>query len=270
MNQQPIGKVVAYSPSSLDFWGRFHVFASDPNYRSPRKRRRRPAQRDRRHASSIQPSPTTSPASPSIYPAAPFLLAILTIVFAAVIALQHLLSISAKDYEETDDAFIAGNVVPISNKVAATVEQVFVFDNQDVAAGTLLIGQCRDIQAQLDHAVAEGAADESHLEVAKTNVQLIKANTDAALAQADAGVTQAQAAVSAAEAQLASSQADVTAAQADATQRSADLKRYQSADPRGISQQQLDAAHATADACFTRPACRFPKARRWQLSPYQK
>lgn len=172
---------------------------------------------------------------------------VFTIVLAALIA-GGIYWYLTKDYEETDDAFIAGNVVPISNKVSGTVSEVLVRDNQDIAAGTLLVRlDPRDIRAQLDHAIAERTADESHLEVAKTNVQLIKANTDAALAQANAGVSQAKAAVSAAEAQMASAQADVTAAQADAVQRNADLKRYQAADPRGVSQQQLDAARASAD-----------------------
>ncbi|HWB52983.1 MAG TPA: HlyD family secretion protein [Tepidisphaeraceae bacterium] len=152
-------------------------------------------------------------------------------------------------YEDTDDAFIAGNVVPISNKVAGTVEQVFVRDNQDVAAGTLLVKiDPQDIQAQLDHALAEEAAAKSRLEVAKTNVDLTQANTSAALAQANAGVTQAQAGVASAEAQMASAQADVAAAKAEAVRRNSDLKRYLAADRRGVSQQQIDAARAAADA----------------------
>jgi membrane fusion protein (multidrug efflux system) len=173
---------------------------------------------------------------------------IVLIALAAIIAAGIYWYMTA-GYEETDDAFIAGNVVPISNKIIGTVKEVDVVDNQDVSAGTLLVRlDARDVQADLDRALAAEQAARSRLEVAKTNVQLTQANTDAALAQATAGVAAAQAAVATAQAQMASAQADVAAAQAESSRRNADLKRYLSADPRGISQQQIDAARASADA----------------------
>jgi membrane fusion protein (multidrug efflux system) len=152
-------------------------------------------------------------------------------------------------YEDTDDAFVEGSVVPISAKVTGTVSEVLVHDNQDVAAGTLLVRiDPRDIEANLAQAKASLDAATGKLEAARTSVEMTRANTAAAIAQAEAGVTQARAAVTSAEAQLASAEADVTAAQAEAQRRRADLERFQALDPRAVSKQQLDAARAAAES----------------------
>lgn len=194
----------------------------------------------------LRTPPAQEPPRP-IYRRRRFITVVLVVLVAAIAG--GIYWYMTKDYEETDDAFIAGNVVPISNKVVGTVQQVFVLDNQDVSAGTLLVRlDARDIQAELDRALAGQQAARSRLAVAQTNVQLTQANTGATLAQADAGVAAAQAAVATAQAEMASAQADVAAAQAEYTRRTADLKRYLSADPRGISQQQIDAARASSDA----------------------
>jgi membrane fusion protein (multidrug efflux system) len=155
----------------------------------------------------------------------------------------------ARQFEETDDAFIEGTTLAISAKVPGTIQHVMVVDNQDVAAGQVLVQiDPRDVQARVDSAQAALDAAKSKLDAAKTNVDLTRANTGAALAQANAGVEQAKAGVTSAEAQLASAQADVTAAQAEAQRRQADIKRYQSLDPRGVSQQQLDLAQAASES----------------------
>jgi membrane fusion protein (multidrug efflux system) len=191
--------------------------------------------------------PPAQPPPRPIYRKRRFITVFLIVILAALAAGVYWYL--TKDYEETDDAFIAGNTIPISNKIIGTVQQVFVVDNQDVSPGTLLVKlDPRDVQADLDRALATEQVARSHLAVAQTNVQLTKANTDAALAQATASVAAAQSAVATAQAQMASAQADVAAAQAEASRRSADLQRYKSADPRGISKQQIDAAQASADA----------------------
>jgi len=154
-----------------------------------------------------------------------------------------------RGYEETDDAFVDGEIVQVSAKVPGLIQGVEVQDNQDVAAGTVLVRiDPRDLQAALDKAKAALEAAQAKQEVARTHVELIRANTDAALIQAQAGVEQAKAAVQASQSRLASSRADVAAAEADAVRREADFKRYKSLDPRATSQQQLDAAQAEADA----------------------
>lgn len=155
----------------------------------------------------------------------------------------------ARQYVDTDDAFVDGEIVQVSTKVPGIIQSVEVQDNEDVAAGTVLIRiDPRDLQAKLNEAKAALEAAQARLEAAGTNVGLVRANAEAAMAEAQAGVEQAKAAIESSQSQVASAQADVTAAEADATRRQADLKRYKSLDQRAVSQQQLDAAQAAADA----------------------
>ncbi|MGA2230511.1 MAG: HlyD family secretion protein [Tepidisphaeraceae bacterium] len=158
----------------------------------------------------------------------------------------------ASRFEETDDAFIDGNIYPVGAKVAGAVESVRVDDNQAVNAGDVLaVIDPRDIQAAVAQARATLDAARADAEAAKTNVDLIRADTAATLAEAQAGVESATAGVATAQSQLASAQADAASAQAEATRRQEDQKRYtslDSQDPRAVSRGQLDAARAATDA----------------------
>jgi membrane fusion protein (multidrug efflux system) len=155
----------------------------------------------------------------------------------------------ARQFEETDDAFIDGNVIPIGARVAGQVQAVNVNDNQLVKAGDVLaVIDPRDIQARLAQANAALDAARAEAEASKTNVQLTQANTQAMLTQGQAGVESANAAVETAKSQLESAEADVTSAQAESTRRQADEKRLTGLDKRGVSEAQLDATHAAASA----------------------
>jgi membrane fusion protein, multidrug efflux system len=155
----------------------------------------------------------------------------------------------ARQYVSTDDAFVDGEIVQISTKVPGTIQSVEVQDNEDVAAGTVLVRiESRDLQAKLTEAEAALEAARARLEAATTNIGLVRANTEATIAEAQAGVEQARAAIESSQSQVATAHADVAAAEAEATRRQADLKRYKSLDERAVSQQQLDAAQAGADA----------------------
>jgi membrane fusion protein (multidrug efflux system) len=66
--------------------------------------------------------------------------------------------------ETTDDAYVGGNVTPVSPHVAGFVAQILVKDNQYIHAGQLLIRlDPRDFEAALDHARAVTAAREATL-----------------------------------------------------------------------------------------------------------
>ncbi|MBV9751194.1 MAG: biotin/lipoyl-binding protein, partial [Hyphomicrobiales bacterium] len=57
--------------------------------------------------------------------------------------------------ETTDDAYVGGNVTPISPHVAGFVAQILVADNEHVSAGQTLIRlDDRDFRAALDRATA--------------------------------------------------------------------------------------------------------------------
>ena len=155
----------------------------------------------------------------------------------------------ARQFEETDDAFVDGNVYPVAAKVAGQIRVVRADDNQPVNAGDVLAEiDARDLTAKLNQANAALDAAKAEAEAARTDVDLTRANTAAMLTQGEAGVASATAAVETARSQLASAEADVTSAQAESTRREADEKRLTALDPRGVSQTQLDAARATADA----------------------
>jgi membrane fusion protein, multidrug efflux system len=66
--------------------------------------------------------------------------------------------------ESTDDAYVGGNVTPISPHVGGFVADIAVIDNQHVRAGQLLVRlDARDYQAALNHAAAVLAARVSAL-----------------------------------------------------------------------------------------------------------
>jgi membrane fusion protein, multidrug efflux system len=66
--------------------------------------------------------------------------------------------------ESTDDAYVGGNITPVSPHVAGFVAEILVADNQYVRAGQLLIRlDSRDFEAALDHAAAVAAAREATL-----------------------------------------------------------------------------------------------------------
>lgn len=83
----------------------------------------------------------------------------------------------ARNYESTDDAFIDGNVVQISPKVAATVVAVHFGDNARVKKGELLIEldprsfevALEKAQAQLAQAEAQSVQQNAQTEVAGVN-----------------------------------------------------------------------------------------------------
>lgn len=178
----------------------------------------------------------------------PFWMAIAILMSVLIVTAVVCYWLHRRQFESTDDAFIDGDIVQVSAKVPGIIESVYVDDNQDVAAGTVLLQiDPKDLQARLNEARASLMAAEAKLGEAKAQVDVVKAATDALLTQAKAGVEQAKAAVESSISQLASAQSDVVAAEAEAVKRQADLKRFKSLDPRVVSQQQLDSAQAAAD-----------------------
>jgi membrane fusion protein, multidrug efflux system len=137
----------------------------------------------------------------------------------------------ARTHASTDDAQVNGHIIPVLAKVGGYITVVTVSDNDSVKAGQLL--------ARIDDA--------------EYKVQLAQTQADLAAAQAAVGgrgtIGQAQAQVATAASQRAALHAQIAAARADETEASSDLARMeQLAAKQIVSQQQLDAARATADA----------------------
>ena len=97
----------------------------------------------------------------------------------------------------TDDAYVRGDLTPLSTKVPGIVRAVHVEDFQRVHKGNLIIElQDEDYQAQVDQASAGVAAGRAAIENNRRQREL----QDSRIAKALAGVDQAKAQIAAAEA----------------------------------------------------------------------
>ena len=112
----------------------------------------------------------------------------------------------------TDDAFVRGDLTPLSTKVAGIVRSVKVSDFQRVHGGDLLVElQDDDYQAQLAQASAAVEAAKAAIENNRRQREL----QDSRIQRALAGIDQAKAQITAAEAGISAVQADVVRTQAE-------------------------------------------------------
>ncbi len=140
--------------------------------------------------------------------------------------------------QQTDDATVRADQVPLSTRISGTVRHVYVGDYQSVTKGQLLADlDDSDYQAVL--AQAKAALDEANAEYA--------ANQDAKRA-ADAAVAAANQAVAGAEAGSAAARAVIKATQAEATHAESEFKRQTSLlAGKAATQQQFEQAQAIRD-----------------------
>jgi membrane fusion protein (multidrug efflux system) len=112
----------------------------------------------------------------------------------------------------TDDAYVRGDLTPLSTKVAGIVRAVDVADYQQVHQGDLLVElEDDDFQAQVDQANAAVAAARAGIEENLRQRQLQDARIDKALA----GIDQARAQIAAAEAGKEAVQAELIRARSE-------------------------------------------------------
>jgi len=136
----------------------------------------------------------------------------------------------------TDDAYVRGDLTPLSTKVAGIVRAVHVADYQQVHKGDLLVElEDDDYRAQVDQANAAVAAARAGIEENLRQRQL----QDARIAKALAGIDQAKAQIAAAEAGKGAVQAELIRARSE-RKRQEGLYQAHSA-----TEQNLEAAVAT-------------------------
>jgi len=112
----------------------------------------------------------------------------------------------------TDDAYVRGDLTPLSTKVAGIVREVRVSDYQDVHKGDLLVElQDDDYQAQVAQAIAAVEAGKAAIENNVRQRQLQDARIDKALA----GIDQAKAQIAAAQAGKEAVQAELVRARSE-------------------------------------------------------
>jgi membrane fusion protein (multidrug efflux system) len=128
-----------------------------------------------------------------------------TPIFVVLLAMAVLITITRnwnawegdKVEQVTDDAYVRGDLTPLSTKVAAIVRAVDVADYQQVHKGDLLVElQDDDFRAQVDQAKASVEAARAGIEENLRQRQL----QDTRIAKALAGIDQAKAQIAAAEA----------------------------------------------------------------------
>lgn len=137
----------------------------------------------------------------------------------------------AKHHEDTDDAQIEADIIPIIPRVSGYVKEIRVKDNQQVHKGdTLIIIDDRDLKINLMQA-------EAALSTAESNVNASRANTNAARS----GINTSKEGVATIDAQIAAAQVTLTRA----TQ---DYNRYANLiTDHSITEQQFEQAQASKD-----------------------
>jgi membrane fusion protein, multidrug efflux system len=144
----------------------------------------------------------------------------LTPIFVVLLALAVLITITrswnawegGKVEQVTDDAYVRGDLTPLSTKVTAIVRAVDVADYQQVHKGDLLVElQDDDYRAQVDQAKAAVEAARAGIEENLRQRQL----QDTGIAKALAGIDQAKAQIAAAEAGKAAVQAELIRARSE-------------------------------------------------------
>lgn len=148
------------------------------------------------------------------------------------------------NFVETENAYVAGHVHPVSSRIAGVVTRVLVEDNQHVKAG--------DPIAELDPADQHVRVEQIEAQIASARQQVI---------QADAQVAQVKAQAEAAGAQVGQSQALLVRARQDA-ERFGQLYNTQM---KAVSKAEVDAANAaraaaTADVAARRDTANAAKA----------
>jgi membrane fusion protein (multidrug efflux system) len=126
-------------------------------------------------------------------------------------------------YVETENAYVAGHVHPVSARIAGVVARVLVDDNQAVKAG--------DVIAELDPADQRVKVEQIQAQIASAEQQVV---------QATAQVAQVRAQASGAAAQVAQSQAQLLRTQQDAAR----YGQLYNAQMKAVSKAELDAANA--------------------------
>jgi membrane fusion protein, multidrug efflux system len=147
-------------------------------------------------------------------------IAIGSLLCAAVIWFAWFWWTEGRFIETTDDAYVGGDITTLSSKIAGFIEKVSVIDNQPVQAGDLLVKlDDRDYRAQLARAQASVTAQIAAL-----------ANLDASRRLQQSMIDQAEADIAATAAELVRARYDFDRYRTLSNDKFAPLQRFQQAD----------------------------------------
>src|ERR1700751_2751178 len=204
-------------------------------------------------ATAPAPSPATAPKAVEPFPSrlkpgwqkygTPLIILLLAIAIIVTITRNWNGWEGAHVEQITNDAYVRGDLTPLSTKVPGLVREVKVNDYQQVHKGDLLVQlDDDDYKAQVAQAVAAVEAAKAALENNRRQREL----QDAKIERALAGIDQANAEIAAAQAGKEAVQADVTRTRAERTRQEALLRTN------STTQQKVEAAVADEQR-FTGP-----------------
>ena len=175
---------------------------------------------------------------------------VLALVIGTVLAGVAVYLIATAGEEQTDDAQITSDVVPVATRVAGQVVAVRIEENQIVKKGDLLAEiDDADYEARVRQAEAELASAQAQAQSADAQVQVVRATSRGGFASAQAAVSGSSVGVSGASAQVAMAKAAVAHAEADFHKTQIDLDRAkQLRAAHAMPQDRLDAAQIAYDA----------------------
>ena len=131
-------------------------------------------------------------------------------------------------HESTDDAQLQGHVYEIASKVAGTVKDIAITDNETVTAGQLLVQlDPQSFQTAVDQAQAALTTAEQQANAAQIGIAQASANASAQTTSAEGGIAGASAGIADAQAALKSAEAGVPVAQAGLKSAGATLQETQ-------------------------------------------
>lgn len=157
----------------------------------------------------------------------------------------------ASSIQETDDAFISGHVHQLSSRIAGTVAEVLVRDNQHVKSGELLVRiDPRDFELNAETAKAALIKAEKQALEARSKILYNYKNAKARDLEASYDIASSNALINKAQYSLAGAKAgvDMAAAQvkqreAELTKAAADFNRYSAlVKDRAVTEQSFDTA----------------------------
>jgi len=201
------------------------------------------------------PSHTTDPERPPAPTAKPKWLSYLTPIAVLLLAAALIITLTrnwnawegGRIDQVTDDAYVRGDLTPLSTKVPGIVSSVHVSDYQQVHKGDLLVElENKDYQAQVDQANAAVAAARAAINNNLRQREL----QDAKIAKALEGIDLAKAEIVAAQAGKEAVQAGLTRAHSERNRQQALFESH------STTQQKLEAAVADAESLTAQMASR--------------
>jgi len=192
-------------------------------------------------AVAVEPPPAARRRGPR-----PFLLLGILLALAVLGIVVHLLLTAGE--EETDDAQVEADVVPLGPRVGGQLLRVSAIENQMVRRGeTLFEIDPADFQARVAQAEAELATAQAQAAAAEAQERVVEASATGGLASAEAAVSGSTVGVANADAQVAAAEAALERARVDSHRADLDLSRArQLEDESAIAQENLEHAEAGA------------------------